>query len=125
MSDVAIWRGVPLEPSDPSDGGCEAIPVLRSTGWRIFLYADENDEMPHLRCEKDGREAEFRLLIDSFDIEEEFSYLLKPVDRSFLRQTLFSHFDYLAREWKALSAGDNDPAGSMEREGQFAKRPRA
>jgi len=62
-------------------------------------------EPPHIHCAKGDQEAKFWLLIDSFDIEEAFSFRLSPADRRFLRQTLFTHFEYLINEWQSFKGG--------------------
>ena len=79
--------------------------VLFLSGWRFFFYANENNEPPHIHCKKGDQEAKFWLVADSFDIREEFSFQISPADRRFLRQVLFSHFDYLLQQWDSFQGG--------------------
>ncbi len=79
--------------------------VMLLKGWRFFFYSNENDEPIHIHCKRGDQEAKFWLLPDVFDIEEAFSYRLNGADRRFLREALFSHFDYLVNEWESFMGG--------------------
>jgi hypothetical protein len=79
--------------------------VMLLNGWRFFFYSNESNEPPHIHSMKGDKEAKYWLHSDSFDIEEAFGYRLSPADRRFLRQTIFTHFDYIMHEWNSFTGG--------------------
>jgi len=81
--------------------------VLFLHGWRFFFYANESNEPPHIHCKKGSQEAKFWLLQDAFDIKQEFGFQLSAADERFLRQTIFSHFDYIVQEWEEFKRRAN------------------
>ncbi len=79
--------------------------VLFIRGWRLFFYANERNEPPHIHARKGDAECKYWLRPDAFDIEEEYSYHLNPADRRAIRKIIFDHFDYIMAEYEAFHAG--------------------
>jgi hypothetical protein len=73
--------------------------VLQILGWRLFFFANENREPPHIHCRKGGMECKYWLFPDRFEIEEAFSYGMAPKDHREIRKIIFEHFDYIITAW--------------------------
>ena len=74
--------------------------VLMILGWRIFFYSNEGNEPVHVHCTKGECECKFWLNIETFDLEEAFSYNLTVKDTREIKKIIFEHFDYIADQWK-------------------------
>jgi hypothetical protein len=73
--------------------------VLYLNGWRLYFYANENNEPPHIHVQKGDMEAKIWLRQELFDIEEDYSYRMNSKDRKEIRRIIFNHFDYLIESW--------------------------
>ena len=73
--------------------------ILMIMGWRLYFYANEGNEPIHIHCVKGECECKFWIDVDSFEIDEAFSYNLSPRDRREIREIIFKHFDYIVNEW--------------------------
>jgi hypothetical protein len=80
--------------------------VLLIRGWRLFFYANERNEPPHIHARKGDVECKYWLQPETFDIEEVYGYNLSPANRRAIRQIIFEHFDYLVVEYERLHRGD-------------------
>lgn len=47
--------------------------ILYIRGWRLFFYANENNEPPHIHARKGEVECKYWLHSDVFDIEEAYA----------------------------------------------------
>ncbi len=74
--------------------------ILVLLGWRLFFYANEGNEPIHVHCRKGGMECKFWINVDSFDIEEAYSYEVSPKDKKEVRRIIFEHFDYIVSQWQ-------------------------
>jgi len=68
-------------------------------GWRLFFYSNEGKEPIHIHCEKGDMECKYWILIEEFDIKEEYAYNLTPSAKKEIRKIIFSHFDVIIDEW--------------------------
>jgi hypothetical protein len=75
--------------------------VLLVQGWRVFFYSDEGNEPVHVHARKGDAECKFWLLVESYEIEEEWSYNLTPRLRREIRKIIFDHFDVIVEEWNS------------------------
>jgi hypothetical protein len=73
--------------------------ILQILGWRLYFYANENNEPPHVHARKGGGECKYWLHRDSYDIEEAFAYDLSPRDTRQIRKIIFENFDYILERW--------------------------
>ena len=76
--------------------------VLFIFGWRLFFYANEAGEPPHVHCSKAECDAKYWLNADIFDISPAHEYNLKPADRRMIRKIIFNNFDYIMSEWQRM-----------------------
>ena len=76
--------------------------ILFQQGWRVFFYMDEGNEPIHVHCRKGDMDCKYWIDVDSFDIQEDYSYRLSPQARREIRAILFEHFDYIVAEWLRL-----------------------
>ncbi len=67
--------------------------ILFIRGWRLFFYANERNEPPHIHALKGNAEFKFWLYPDAFDIQEAHGYNASPADRRAIREIIFAHFD--------------------------------
>ena len=74
--------------------------ILLINGWRFVFYADEGKEPPHIHAKKAEKVCKYWLMEDGFEIDEEFTLNMSPVDVSFVRRTIFANFDYILNTWK-------------------------
>jgi fructose-1,6-bisphosphatase len=74
--------------------------ILFINGWRFFFYSNEKNEPVHIHCSKPDKEIKYWIDIINYDIEEAFSYNIKPSDRRIVRKIIFENFDYIVSEWK-------------------------
>jgi len=79
--------------------------ILYIRGWRLFFYANERNEPPHIHARKGDAECKYWLHPETFDIEEDYAYNLKPADRRMIRQIIFEHLEYIVTEYERFHAG--------------------
>ena len=73
--------------------------ILFIRGWRLFFYANERSEPPHIHARKGNAECKYWLLAETFDIREAHAYSMSPADQRAIRQIIFEHFDYIVSEY--------------------------
>lgn len=66
--------------------------ILFMRGWRLFFYANERNEPPHIHARKGGMERKYRLYKDRFDIEAVYEYNMSSAERRVLRPNYLSTF---------------------------------
>ena len=79
--------------------------ILLIRGWRLFFYANERNEPPHIHARKGDAECKYWLRADAFDIEEVYGYNLSPANRRAIRQIIFENFDYIVAEYERIHQG--------------------
>ncbi len=79
--------------------------ILVILGWRLFFYANERNEPPHIHCRKGGCECKYWLLAETYEIIEAYSYNLSPRDNREIRKIIYQHFDYIYDEWNKFQEG--------------------
>ena len=67
--------------------------ILVIFGWRLFFYANENQEPIHVHCRKGGSECKYWLDREAFDLEEAYAYNMSPRDRRQIKQIIFDHIE--------------------------------
>ena len=76
--------------------------VLLIMGWRLFFYANEGNEPIHIHCKNGEMECKYWLALETFDLEEAFSYNMNTKDKREVKKIIFEHFDYIAGQWNAF-----------------------
>jgi hypothetical protein len=76
--------------------------ILFKNGWRVYFYANERDEPPHVHARKGDMECKLWLDASRFDIEEVYAYNLSPAGRREIRRIIFENFDYVVSEYRSL-----------------------
>ncbi len=76
--------------------------ILYIHGWRLFFYANEGNEPPHIHARKGDTECKYWLQPDSFDIIEDYAYNLSQAQRRDIRKIIFDNFDGLVSEYERL-----------------------
>ncbi len=76
--------------------------VLRIRGWRLFFYANEGREPPHIHARKGDVECKYWLDPDAFDIAQAYAFNMSPADRRAIRKIIFANFDLLVSEYQKL-----------------------
>ena len=79
--------------------------ILFILGWRLFFYANERNEPPHIHCKKGDCECKFWLDVANFEIIEAYLYNLLPRDKREIKKIIYQHFDYIASEWGKFKEG--------------------
>jgi hypothetical protein len=79
--------------------------ILYIRGWRLFFYANERSEPPHIHARKGNTECKYWLHPSSFDINEDYTYEMSPADRRAIRQIIFEHFEYIMSEYEKFHGG--------------------
>jgi meiotically up-regulated gene 157 (Mug157) protein len=74
--------------------------ILMLLGWRLFFYANEGNEPPHVHCRKGDMECKYWIDIENFDIQEAYSFRLSPKDKREIRKILFQNLDYIMDQWQ-------------------------
>lgn len=74
--------------------------ILYIRGWRLFFYANEGNEPPHIHARKGDVECKYWLHADTFDIEEAYAYRASPANRREIRKIIFANFDYIVTEYE-------------------------
>lgn len=80
--------------------------ILLVLGWRVFFYANEGNEPPHVHAQKGDAECKFWLKPELYEIEEAWSHNLTPRLRREIRKIIFDHFDLIMSEWNKRFRGD-------------------
>jgi len=84
-----------------SEGTTSNMPtVLHIRGWRLFFYANEGNEPPHIHARKGDAECKYWLDSIAFDITEAHAYNTSPANRRAIRKIIFANFDYLVSEYQ-------------------------
>jgi Domain of unknown function (DUF4160) len=65
-----------------------------------FFYANENNEPIHIHCQKAESEAKYWLVVNEFEIKEEFSIKMSPRDKREVKKIIYQNFDYIVEQWK-------------------------
>lgn len=73
--------------------------VLVIRGWRLFFYANENNEPIHIHCRKGERECKYWLIRDLFDLDEAYAFGMSSRDRREIKKIIFEHFEYIEEQW--------------------------
>ena len=73
--------------------------ILFINGWRLFFYANENNEPIHVHCQKGDMECKYWLLSESFAVEEAYSYNMNSRNKREVKKIIFEHFELVEREW--------------------------
>lgn len=68
-------------------------------GWRLFFYANENNEPIHIHCRKGERECKYWLIRDLFDLDEAYAFGMSSRDRREIKKIIFEHFEYIEEQW--------------------------
>lgn len=76
--------------------------ILYMRGWRLFFYANERNEPPHIHARKGDVECKYWLHPDAFDVEEAYTYNMSPANRRAIRKIIFDNFDYLVSEYETF-----------------------
>ncbi|MBE2199658.1 MAG: DUF4160 domain-containing protein [Anaerolinea sp.] len=76
--------------------------ILLIRGWRLFFYANERNEPPHIHARKGDMECKYWLHSDTFDISEAHTYNMSPPDKRQIRKIIFEHFDYIVAEYQGI-----------------------
>lgn len=79
--------------------------ILFIRGWRLFFYANERREPPHIHARKGDAECKYWLHSETYDIEEDYAYNLSPADRRVIRKIIFEHFEYIMAEYEKFHVG--------------------
>ena len=74
--------------------------ILYIRGWRLYFYANEGNEPPHIHARNGDIECKYWLRPDTFDIEEAYAYNINPAKRRRIRKIIFANFDYLVSEYE-------------------------
>jgi len=80
--------------------------ILFIRGWRLFFYANERNEPPHIHASKGDIDCKFWLHPLKFDIAEAYIYNANPADIRAVRQIIFDNFDYIVSEYEAFRRGE-------------------
>lgn len=82
--------------------------VLYIFGWRVFFYANEAGEPPHVHCTKADCDAKYWLDEESYDITSAYEYNMSPANRRMIRKIIFNNFDYIIEEWNRAQKEQNN-----------------
>ena len=82
--------------------------ILLIRGWRLFFYANERDEPPHIHARKGEIECKYWLYSEDFDIGEAYAYNASPANRRQIRRIIFENFDYLVAEYERFHQGGTE-----------------
>ena len=74
--------------------------ILVVRGWRLFFYANERNEPPHIHARKGDMDCKYWLLVDVYDIDVVYEYNVAPSARRELRRIIFEHYDLLVSEYE-------------------------
>ncbi|MBI5787917.1 MAG: DUF4160 domain-containing protein [Candidatus Schekmanbacteria bacterium] len=74
--------------------------ILSIMGWRLFFYMNEGNEPIHIHCKKADKECKYWLDVETFDLDEAYSYNLNSSDKREIKKIIFEHFEYIEQQWK-------------------------
>ncbi len=95
--------------------------VLFILGWRLYFYANENNEQIHIHAEKGDMECKYWILEEEMDIKEEFMYNMSPRDRREVRKIIFQNFDTIIDSWNNFLKRQHDSC-TQNRRNSFQSR---
>ena len=73
--------------------------ILLILGWRIYFWANENNEPIHVHAEKGDMECKYWLDVEGFEITEALSYNMSAQSKREIKKIIYEHFDYIVIEW--------------------------
>ena len=73
--------------------------ILLISGWRLFFYANEGNEPPHVHCRRGDAECKYWLVRETFELVEAYEYGMTSRDRRDIRRIIFQHFEYIEEQW--------------------------
>lgn len=74
--------------------------ILLIAGWRLYFWANENNEPMHIHAEKGDMECKFWIDTENFEITSALEYNLTPQARREIKKIIYEHLDYIESEWK-------------------------
>jgi hypothetical protein len=74
--------------------------ILSIQGWRLFFYANEGNEPPHIHVRKGDAEGKYWLYSETFEVDEVYAYNMSPALRREIRKIIFANFDYIVSEYE-------------------------
>jgi len=82
--------------------------ILIIFGWRLFFYANEGNEPPHVHCRNGEKECKYWLDLEDINIEEEFSYNMSQKDHREIKKIIYNHFEYIETQWNEFQGVKNE-----------------
>lgn len=82
--------------------------VLFVRGWRVFFYANENEEPMHVHCRKGSALGKFWILPESYEIRVAYVRRMTPNEEREIRRILFEHFDEIVEAWDEFQRRSNN-----------------
>jgi hypothetical protein len=76
--------------------------ILLILGWRLYFWANENDEPIHIHAEKGDMECKYWLDVENYEIKEAISYNISAQAKREIRKIIYDHFDYIILEWNTF-----------------------
>ena len=73
--------------------------ILYIHGWRLFFYSNEGSEPMHVHAQKGDMECKYWIMVDEFEIAEDFSFNLTPAAKRELKKIIYQHFDLIVETW--------------------------
>ena len=73
--------------------------ILSISGWRLFFFANENQEPMHIHAQNGDMDCKFWINVDDFEIIEAFAYNLSPSAKREIKRIIYQHFDYIVEQW--------------------------
>ena len=82
--------------------------ILFMLGWRLFFYANERTEPPHIHCKKADCEYKYWIDIENYEIIEAYAYSLSPKERREIKKIIYQHLEYIVAEWNKFQEGEHE-----------------
>ncbi len=79
--------------------------ILLKDGWRLFFYANERNEPPHIHAQKGDMDCKFWLKPDEFEIEEVYFFNASQAGRRQIRKIIFENYEYIIGEYERFHHG--------------------
>lgn len=76
--------------------------ILLIRGWRVFFFANENNEPMHVHCRKGSAQGKFWILSESYEIHTAYVRWMTHAQEREIRRILFEHFDEIIEAWKGF-----------------------
>ena len=73
--------------------------VLLIAGWRLYFWANENNEPIHIHAEKGDMECKFWIDVENYEVSSALEYNLTPQAKREIKKIIYEHFDYIVTEW--------------------------